>query len=142
MMGEELLFYERDWGVMKNRKCFVAFLAFVCLGLSACGAGMNSAVDGNGSEDEKVPTLATVARECDVHFFYKEDNGKWVLHTATDDEFDCVLKQGLPTEVADKITEAQSGSEKSHDTVEKGQYTYEWWISDDLTPSRINIDEK
>ena len=74
--------------------------------------------------------MATIARECDVHFFYKQDDSeKWSLNAATQDEFDCVVEKGTPTNIADEITKAQSSGEKKSGKIEENGYSYQWSLS-------------
>ncbi|MBT1170378.1 hypothetical protein [Bifidobacterium sp. SO4] len=101
--------------------------------LSACSS--ESRTEEKGSD---LPTLATIARECDIHFFYKEQ-GKWSLNAVTGDEFDCVVERGLPTKVADSITEAQASGDKTSGNAKLDGRSYQWSISG-IEP-RITINE-
>ncbi|WP_146194690.1 hypothetical protein [Bifidobacterium callitrichidarum] len=100
---------------------------------SACSSELKTE-----EKDSDLPTLATIARECDIHFFYKEQ-GKWSLNAVIGDEFDCVVEKGLPAEVADSITEAQASGDKISGNAEIDGRSYQWSISG-IEP-RITINE-
>jgi hypothetical protein len=108
---------------MKKLSAVGAVLISLAL-LTACG--QTSEVE----KKEDVPSLATIARECDVHFFYKQDDSeKWSLNAVTQDEFDCVVEKGTPTNIADEITKAQSSGEKKSGKIEENGYSYQWSLS-------------